>query len=371
MTFAMRCLAVALMLSPALSLALVWTHTEGLRQRLVEQEEAQARLEEDNRRLRSAQSEPGDGSVENLRRRVDEMVAVFGSWMLPRKPAASDGDQTTARVDPMRPDVAVPPPWRFTPPMALMDPEQALVMTEARAVIAEADRLRGAAAGLPLSWQSALARRRTNVATDPEQALAMARAAIAEADRLRDANTALAELNPFQRASAMWISALAIAGLLGFTVLQHYTARIAASAEGDDLKHRVRRLARERDQLKTRLQGIEAERDDLKRRVRRLENEAAGFADTARERDQLKTRLQGAEAERDELKRRVRRLEIAPGVYAAGLALLGLRPPFTRQTARAAYRKVSKTLHPDVCKGPEANRLMCLATECYERIAKA
>ena len=398
-TFAMRCLAAALMLSPALSLALVWTHTEGLRQRLVEQEEAQARLEEDNSRLRSAQSEPGDGSVENLRRRVDEMVAVFGSWMLPRKPAASDGDQTTARVDQMRPDVAVPPPWRFTPPMALMDPEQALVMTEARAVIAEADRLRGAAAGLPLSWQSALARRRTYAATDPEQALAMVRAVIAEADRLRDANTALAELNPFQRASAMWISALAIAGLLGFTVLHHYTARIAfvdavrterdrlktglkalklemdglmhASAERNDLKHRVRRLARERDQLKTRLQGIEAERDNLKRRVRRLENEAAGFADTARERDQLKTRLQGAEVEIDDLKRRVRRLENAPGVYAAGLALLGLRPPFTRQTARAAYRKVSKTLHPDVCKGPEANRLMCLATECYERIAKA
>ena len=232
MTFAMRCLAAALMLSPALSLALVWTHTEGLRQRLVEQEEAQARLEADNRRLRSAQTEPGDGSVENLSRRVDEMVAVFGSWMLLRQPAASDGDQTTARVDPMRPDVAVPPSWQQFPPrqvMVAMDPEHALVMTEARAVIAEADRLRSAviaeadrlrsaytAAGVPLSWL-APARRNPNTEMDPE-----ARAAIVEADRLRDANTALAELNPFQRASAMWISALAIAGLLGFTVLQHY-----------------------------------------------------------------------------------------------------------------------------------------------------
>ena len=37
------CLAAALMLSPALSLALVLTHTEGLRQRLVEQGRAPAR----------------------------------------------------------------------------------------------------------------------------------------------------------------------------------------------------------------------------------------------------------------------------------------------------------------------------------------
>ena len=408
MIFAMRCLAAALMLSPALSLVLVWTHTEGLRQRLVEEEEARARLEEDIRILRSTPSEPANGSVENLRRRVDEMVATFASWQLPRKPDAPDGDQTTARVDPMRPDVAVPPSWRFPPLQAMVvDPEHALVMIDAHAVIAEADRLRRAytGAGVPLSWQSALARRRTIV--DPEHALVMTRAALAEADGLRAANTVLAELNSIERTSAMWISALAIAGLLGFTVLQHYTARIAfvdavrterdrlktrltklklqmdslmhASAERNDLKHRVKRLARERDQLTTRLQGIETQRDDLKRRIRRLENEAAGFADTARERDLLKSRLQGAEAERDDLKLRVRRLEneaaanrrADPGDYAAGLALLGLRPPFTHQTARAAYRKVSRTIHPDVCEGPEATRLMRLATECYERIARA
>ena len=408
MTFAMRCLAVVLMLSPALSLALVWSHTEGLRRRLVEQEEAQARLKEDIRILRSTPSEPGDGNVEDLRRRVDEMVAIFGSWQLPRKPDAPDGDQTTARVDPMRPNVAVPPSWKFPPRKALVvDPEHALVMTDAHAVIAQAERLRRAytAAGLPLSWQSALARRRTMA--NPEHALAMAHAAIAEADGLRDANRTLAGLNSIQRASAMWISALAIAGLLGFTVLQHYTARIAfvdavrierdrlktrlkeltleldgfmhASAERNALKHRVKYLARERDRLMTRLQGIETQRDDLKRRIKYLENEAAGLADTARERDQLKTRLQEAEAERDDLKRRVRRLEneatanrrADPGGYAAGLALLGLRPPFTHQTARTAYRKVSRTIHPDVCKGPEASRLMRLATECYERIAKA
>ena len=138
-------------------------------------------------------------------------------------------------------------------------------------------------------------------------------------------------------------------------------------------------MARERDRLITRLQGIETQRDDLKRRIKYLENEAAGLVDTARERDQLKTRLQEAEAERDDLKRRVRRLQNEatanrredPGGYAAGLALLGLRPPFTHQTARTAYRKVSRTIHPDVCKGPEASRLMRLATECYERIAKA
>ena len=360
MTFAMRCLAAALILSPALSLALVWTHTEELRQCLVEQEEAQARLKEDNRRLRSAQTEPGDGSVENLRRRVDEMVAVFGSWMLLRKPTASDGART-ARVDPMRPDVAVPPSWQPRRTMVAIDPEYALVMTEARAVIAEADRLRGAytAAGVPLSWQSVLARRRT----DPENALVMteARAAIAEADRLRDAYTALAELNPFQRESAMWISTLAIAGLLGFTVLQHYTARIAfvdaVRTERDRLKTRLKELKLQMDGL----MHASAERNDLKQRVRRL----------ARERDQLMTRLQRIEAERDDLKHSVRRLENETGDYAAGLALLGLRPPFTRQTARTAYHKVSRTIHPDVCKGPEASRLMRLATECYERIAKA
>ena len=107
-----------------------------------------------------------------------------------------------------------------------------------------------------------------------------------------------------------------------------------------------------------------------------MENEAVGFVNTARERDQLKTRLRGAEAERDDLRRRVRHLEneaarrADPGGYAAGLALLGLRPPVTPQTMRTAYLKVSKTIHPDVCKGPEANRLMRLATECYEGIAK-
>ena len=42
------CLAAALMLSPALSLELVLTHTEGLRQHLVEQGGAQAQLEEHN-----------------------------------------------------------------------------------------------------------------------------------------------------------------------------------------------------------------------------------------------------------------------------------------------------------------------------------
>ena len=301
MTFAMRCLAAALMLSPALSLALVWTHTEGLRQRLVEQEEAQARLEADNRRLRSAQTEPGDGSVENLSRRVDEMVAVFGSWMLLRQPAASDGDQTTARVDPMRPDVAVPPSWQQFPPrqvMVAMDPEHALVMTEARAVIAEADRLRSAviaeadrlrsaytAAGVPLSWL-APARRNPNTEMDPE-----ARAAIVEADRLRDANTALAELNPFQRASAMWISALAIAGLLGFTVLQHYTARIAF----------VDAVRTERDQLKTRLKELELQMDGLLHESAKCKGLKQSVMRLARERDQLKTRLKELELQMDGL----------------------------------------------------------------------
>ena len=169
--------------------------------------------------------------------------------------------------------------------------------------------------------------------------------------------------------SVMWISALAVAGGVVFTVLVGAAFVGQVQTERDHLQTRL-------EKLETRLQGAEAERSDLKTRVRRLQNEAAAFAEAVRERDQW---LRGAEAENDRLKRRVRRLEneaatnrrAGSGDYAAGLALLGLQSPFTHEAARTAYRNVSRTIHPDVCKGPEANRLMRLATECYERITKA
>lgn len=97
-----------------------------------------------------------------------------------------------------------------------------------------------------------------------------------------------------------------------------------------------------------------------------------------RERDQLKSQLNTAETERDALKREVSRLKQVVAAktragcdsYTVGLAILGLREPVTKGAARAAYRKVARTVHPDVCAGPEATRLMRLATEAYERIEK-
>ena len=50
--------------------------------------------------------------------------------------------------------------------------------------------------------------------------------------------------------------------------------------------------------------------------------------------------------------------------------ILGIEAGATRESAKGAYRKLARTLHPDVCPGPEANRLMTLATACYEELPK-
>ena len=436
------CLAAALMLSPALSLALVVTHTVGLRQRLVEQGRAPARLEERNRTLHRRLMNRAEAHAEleehNWRLRLVDQDNTGLRQRLVEQGRAQARLEEHNRA--LRQRLVEQAQARFDE--AVTKPLEEL---ERRLRQVEQDN-KGMLQRLVEQGEVQPGPEQDNDWTLRTASTAAARAAAGdarrEADRLRDEKTALEELDTIQRTAGTWISTLAVAGLLGFIASpalyvnrgrDHLKSRLKqlrlevnglkhAAAERDELKHRVTRLeneaaefaktAQEHDQLKTRLQEADAERDDLKRRVRRLKKEVAGFANTARERDQLKTRLQEADAERDDLKRRVRRLrntarerdqlktrlqeadaarddlrrrvrhlenEAAgfanrradPDRYDAGLALLGLRPPVTPETARTAYHKVSRTIHPDVCKGPEATRLMRLATECYERIAKA
>ena len=433
------CLAAALMLSPALSLVLVVTHTEGLRQRLVEQGRAQARLEERNRTLHRRLMNRAEAHAEleehNWRLRlVDQDNTGLRQRLVEQGRAQARLEEHNRTLRQRLVELAQA---RFDEGVT-----KPLEELERRLRQAEQDN-KGLLQRLVEHGEVQPGPEQDNDWTLRTASTAAARAAAGdahrEADRLRDENAALEELDAIQRTAGTWISTLAVAGLLGFVASpalyvnrgrDRLKSRLKqlrfevnglkhAAAERDELKHRVTGLeneaadfaktAQEHDRLKTRLQGSDAERDELKRRIRRLKKESVGYANTARERDQLKTRLQEADAERDELKRRVGRLsrerdqlrtrlqeadgarddlrrrvrhlenEAAgfanrradPDRYDAGLAVLGLRPPVTPEAARTAYHKVSRTIHPDVCKGPEATRLMRLATECYERIAKA
>lgn len=424
------CLAAALALVPALSWTLLWNHTEGLRQRLVEQgedysrrlkeqREAQDRFEQNNRRLRRRLDERSE-ALTGLDRRL-RLVEQDNIGL--REVLREQGERRLLLLEQQNTDLRQFLAEQDEALGLLQEDNGRLRSASPRAAIEEADRLGG---------ENTALREEMERLRDENTALQEG------ADRLGGENRALQELGILQRVSTTWLSAFAVTGLLAFTVLQHYTARISfvdwvrserdqwktrfeeltlrmdelkqAAAERDFLKARIQKAeaelegmkrkvkrskneaaefantTRERDELRTRLREAEAERDSLNRRVSRLKSETFAFANTVRERDQLKTRLQVAEAARDDLRRRVGRLEdevrsleneaaefanrrAEPGSYAAGLALLGLRPPITPETARTAYRRVSRTIHPDVCKGPEASRLMRLATECYERIA--
>ena len=391
------CLAAALMLSPALSLALVLTHTEGLRQRLVEQGRAPAQLEERNRTLHRRLMNRAEAHAEieehNWRLRLVDQDNTGLRQRLVEQGRAQARLEAHNRT--LRQRLVEQAQARFdegvTKPLEELERRLRLVEQDNKGLL---QRLVEQGEVQPGPEQDNDWTLRT---ASTAAASAAASAARREADRLRDEKTALEELDTIQRTAGIWIFTLAVAGLLGFMAppalyvtrgRDHAKSRLKqlrfeinglkhAAAERDELKHRVTRLKNE----------AAAERDELKHRVTRLKNEAAEFANTARERDQLMTQLHAntarecdqLKAERDDLKRRVRQLEneaagfrsADPGRYAAGLALLGLRPPVTPETARTAYRKVSKTIHPDVCKGPEATRLMRLATECYERIPKA
>ena len=57
------------------------------------------------------------------------------------------------------------------------------------------------------------------------------------------------------------------------------------------------------------------------------------------------------------------------------MAVLGLQVPEVfdakaKADVENAYRKMVRTVHPDVCKGPDAARLFTLATESRELILK-
>ena len=414
------CLAAVLTLAPVLSWVVAWLYTENVRDRLVERgeeysqrlvwaEAARDRLKQDNRNLESrlAKAEAAqDRSAESLRLLKQDYSAL-------REVLESSEDRRLALLEQQNRSLRS----RLVPLSRLEDENERLRETSPRAALEEVDRLRD----------------ENNILAGERMALAEENMGLEdEVGRLRGDNSDLGELHILQRVSTTWMAGFAVAGLLAFTALQHYTARItfvdAVRSERDRLRMQLQELARERDRLRTRLEAVEAERDEskaaaverdrLKRRVKRLEGKAAGAVDIARERDRLRTRLEAVEAERDglqikvrhlehdaagtvnvvherdrlrtrlreveverdALQRRVRRLEreaaefangrAEPGGHAAGLALLGLRPPVTPEMARTAYRKVSRTIHPDVCKGPEASRLMRLATECYERIVK-
>ena len=430
------CLAAALMLSPALSLALVLTHTEGLRQRLVEQGRAPAPLEERNRTLHRRLMEQAEAHAEleehNWRLRLVDQDNTGLRQRLVEQGRAQARLEEHNRT--LRQRLVEQAQARFdegvTKPLEELEQRLRLVEQDNKGLL---QRLVEQGEVQPGPEQDNDWTLRT---ASTASARAAALDARREAGRLRDEKTALEELDTIQRTAGTWIYTLAVAGLLGFMAppalyvtrgRDHVKSRLKqlrfeingfkhAAAERDELKHRVTRLkneaaefaktaqehdqlkirlhkkleseaarlaniAQERDQLKTRLDKAHAQRNDLKRKVRELESEAARLANIAQERDQLKTRLHEAHAQRDDLKRRVRHLEneaagfanrrADPDRYDAGLALLGLRPPVTHETARTAYHKVSRTIHPDVCKGPEASRLMRLATECYERITKA
>ena len=433
------CLVAAMTLVPGLSWVLVWAYTENVRdrwvergkeysQRLVWAEESRDRLEQDNGNL-SRRLDEAEAARDRSARRLRLSEQDYSSLRQVLNEQSSE--RILALLEQQNNGLRLRLGMAQANVSRLQDENERLRVTPPRAALEEVDRLR--------DENGALAEQ-SKALGDENMDLED------EVGRLRADNAALGELGILQRVSTTWISGFAVAGLLAFTVLQHYTGRLAfvdavrserdqlktqlqelarrtdgleeaaverdavrserdqlktqlqelarrtdgleeAAVERDRLKRRVKRLenkaagaARERDQLKTRLQEVEGERDGLQTRVRRLQHEAAELANVVRERDRLRTRLREVEVERDGLQRRVRHLEreaaefanrrAEPGSHAAGLALLGLVPPVTPETARTAYRRLSRTIHPDVCKGPEAGRLMRLATECYERIVK-
>ena len=391
------CLAAALMLSPALSLALVLTHTEGLRKRLVEQGRAPAPLEERNRTLHRRLMEQAEAHAEleehNWRLRLVDQDNTGLRQRLVEQGRAQARLEEHNRT--LRQRLVEQAQARFdegvTKPLEELERRLRLVEQDNKGLL---QRLVEQGEVQPVEQDNDWTLRTASTASARDAA----RDARREADRLRDEKTALEELDTIQRTAGTWIYTLAVAGLLGFMAppalyvtrgRDHVKSRLKqlrfeingfkhAAAERDELKHRVTRLKNEAAEFAKTAQ----EHDQLKIRLhKKLESEAARLANIAQERDQLKTRLHEAHAQRDDLKRRVRHLEneaagfanrrADPDRYDAGLALLGLRPPVTHETARTAYHKVSRTIHPDVCKGPEASRLMRLATESYERITKA
>ena len=55
----------------------------------------------------------------------------------------------------------------------------------------------------------------------------------------------------------------------------------------------------------------------------------------------------------------------------AAAAILGLGLKFGPEDVEAAYRRMSKTIHPDLCSGPDAARLFRLATQARKFLLKA
>ena len=48
---------------------------------------------------------------------------------------------------------------------------------------------------------------------------------------------------------------------------------------------------------------------------------------------------------------------------AEALVVLGISSQADESEVESAYRRLMRTVHPDVCSGPEAGRLSCQAAE--------
>ena len=129
-----------------------------------------------------------------------------------------------------------------------------------------------------------------------------------------------------------------------------------------EMKDAGRRWEHATATIREELRRVTEERDDLERT-------ATGMRERLAERNAERQRLRASIHRLEADLRRAR--ETAPGVrQTAGLMILGIEVGATRESAKGAYRKLARTLHPDVCPGPEANRLMTLATACYEELPK-
>ena len=129
-----------------------------------------------------------------------------------------------------------------------------------------------------------------------------------------------------------------------------------------EMKDAGRRWEHATATIREELRKVTGERDDLGRTATGMRE---ALAARNAERQRLLASIHRLEADL----RRAR--ETAPGARrTAGLMILGIEAGATRESAKGAYRKLARTLHPDVCPGPEANRLMTLATACYEELPK-
>lgn len=203
------------------------------------------------------------------------------------------------------------------------------------------------------------------------------REAIREVNRLR---TRVASLQDLTWIEETWPRDFATAALAG----GFWTGAAMIGVATWRRETRERTDARRREEAAQR-HGAENRRlrAEMKDAGRRWEHATAAIREelrrVAEERDALELTAAGMRERLAERQRQIHRLEAdlrrtretAPGARrTAGLMILGIEAGATRESAKGAYRKLARTLHPDVCPGPEANRLMTLATACYEELPK-